>query len=347
MGKQMMNYRICWLTVNRACNLKCKWCYAKDTNYQKADDIDLRLAYDIVDLCEELKINHITLIGGEPTIYPHLSKIISYCHSKKIACGIVTNGVKLADINYIKELMSVGQDTFSISLKGENQGVFLETTGKDSYDDVLKGIENSISLGAKISVSMVLTEANIDTFLEGIKDLVKIGVKHFHFSFCYEFDSSRECKEYLRLNNPKTIVRKFAENYDKLNEITNGNFHLFESFPLCLWEREFIDKLNERKQIKSVCQLLRKSGLIFDSKGNLIPCNAMPNIKLGKLHENFNNAKELIDYTQKPEIISVYNKLCSVPDEKCLNCPDYTNCGGGCVCHWTNYTFEHLMGLEG
>ena len=35
------------------------------------------------------------------------------------------------------------------------------------------------------------------------------------------------------------------------------------------------------------------------------------------------------------------------PDEKCLKCPDYINCGGGCVCHWTNYTFGHLMGLEG
>jgi len=347
MEKQMMNYRICWLTVNRACNLKCKWCYAKDTNYQKNDDIDIKLAYDIVDLCEELKINHITLIGGEPTIYPNLPEVISYSRSKKISCGIVTNGVKLADINYIKKLMKVGQDTFSISLKGENRNNFLEITGQDRYEDVLKGISNCISLGAKISVSMVLTEDNIDTFLEGVKELAKIGVNHFYFSFCYEFDTSKECKKYLSLNNPRTIVRKFTENYETLNEITNGKFHLFESFPLCLWERELIEKLNERKQIKSVCQLLRKSGLIFDSKGNLIPCNAMPNIKLGTLHKDFRNAKGLMNYVKNPEFISVYNTLCSVPDEKCLECIDYVNCGGGCVCHWTNYTFNHIMNLEG
>ena len=71
-------YKNCWLTLNHACNLNCKWCYAKDTGYLKSDDMSLDMAYDIIDICHDLSINHITLIGGEPTIYPHLFDVIDY-----------------------------------------------------------------------------------------------------------------------------------------------------------------------------------------------------------------------------------------------------------------------------
>ncbi len=36
----------------------------------------------------------------------------------------------------------------------------------------------------------------------------------------------------------------------------------------------------------------------------------------------------------------------SVPNKKCLNCKMYENCGGGCVCQWTNYSFSDLMKLK-
>ena len=35
-----MNYKSGWLTVNRACNLRCKWCYAQKTGFKTNDDLD-------------------------------------------------------------------------------------------------------------------------------------------------------------------------------------------------------------------------------------------------------------------------------------------------------------------
>ncbi len=341
-----MNYRICWLTLNRACNLQCKWCYAKDTKFLKSDDMDVNMAKDIIDICSELKISHITLIGGEPTIYPHLTEVISYCHTKKITCGIVTNGIKLADNDFLQSLLNINHKSFSISLKGENKAVFKNVTGRDMFDITLDGISNCLKNGINPTVSMVLTEENIDTFIEGVKTLKSIGVKRFHFSFCYEFDVSNECKEYLSHNNPKTIVKKFTELYPTLDKITDGNFELFETFPLCIWDKKIIEVMEKKHQIKTVCQLLHRSGLIFDSEGYLLPCNAMTSIKLGKLYSDFIDAKELKVYSENSDCKSVYDKLCSVPDTVCLSCKDYVNCGGGCVCHWTNYDFKTLQKLE-
>ncbi|NIA02325.1 MAG: radical SAM protein [Nitrospirae bacterium] len=63
-----------WLTVNRACNFRCKWCYASETEYQQADEMTPATAEQLLRLASDLGITHILFIGGEPTLWPHLCK---------------------------------------------------------------------------------------------------------------------------------------------------------------------------------------------------------------------------------------------------------------------------------
>ena len=341
-----MDYKICWLTLNRACNLRCKWCYAKSTHFNCADDITLEMAKQIVDICKDLNINRIALIGGEPTLYPQLPQIIEYIKSNNMGCGIITNGVKLEDKAYLQELMDVGVKSFSISLKGENKTAFKQVTGFDCYEKVKKGITNCIENNIDVSVSMVLTEENIETFLEGIIDMKKLGVKNFHLSFCYELDTSCDYKAYLKTNNPKKLINNFVKIYNELDEVTEHNFTLFQGYPLCLWDKNVLELMDEKNQLTTICQLLNRDGLIFDSKGYLIPCNAMPNIKLGRLNEDFCTAEELLQYSNQADFIAVYDKLCGLPSKDCLKCEDLANCGGGCVCQWSNYSYSELLQKE-
>lgn len=337
-----MNYKTCWITLNRECNLRCEWCYAKETGYMKKSNMELKTAFEIIDICSDLNIRHITLIGGEPTLYPYLFDVIRYSSDKNIKCGFVSNGLKYSDNSFLQKLISHGIKNFSISLKGENSDVFKKITGKDSFSDVISGIRNCISNNVSVNISMVLTEDNIDSYIEGIEFMKSIGVNNFHFSFCYEFDMLGK-KQFT--NNPKYIIEKFMQGYQKLDNVTEHKFKLSQSYPMCLWKKDFIDMLHSKKQIVSVCQLLSKSGLLFDTEANIIPCNAMYKIKLGKLHDDFNNAKELMLHTQKKEFKDVYAKLCGVPSKQCLECADLKVCGGGCVCQWTNYSYEQLISM--
>ena len=45
-----MNYRSGWLTLNRVCNLRCKWCYAQKTGFKLSDDLEIDLAYKLIDI---------------------------------------------------------------------------------------------------------------------------------------------------------------------------------------------------------------------------------------------------------------------------------------------------------
>lgn len=335
-------YNTCWLTINRNCNLECEWCYANHVKMVKI--LSLTNAFRIIDLCSELGIKRIILIGGEPTLHKNLFEIIKYIKQKGMQSTLISNGVLFYDEQFIKYLQDAGLEGVNLSLKGEDKESFFNITKRDQFDKVMLGIKNLKKHKMPFSVSMVLTLKNIDTFCKGLEEAKKQGAEKFNFTFCYNFDMTGDSnKEYLKNNNPYLLINKFINNYDKLNEITEGNFFLEQTFPLCIWDQDFIKKLEKRGQLASVCQLLSHKGLIFDTEMNIIPCNVMHEIKLGKFGEDFKNAIELINHLQNKKNKKIFNKLCSLPDAKCNDCDLYCNCGGGCVVQWTNYSFEEIM----
>ncbi|HBN00935.1 MAG TPA: hypothetical protein DD384_06980, partial [Firmicutes bacterium] len=84
-------------------------------------------------------------------------------------------------------------------------------------------------------------------------------------------------------------------------------------------------------------------GLIFDSEGYHIPCNAMYALKLGKFGEDFRDPTSFRKYLNTEGVQKTYQKLCGVPDEGCLSCDKLIHCGGGCVCQYTNYKLKDYL----
>ena len=44
------NIDTAWVTLNRACNLRCRWCYAAGTGYKAGDDMSFELFCEIINL---------------------------------------------------------------------------------------------------------------------------------------------------------------------------------------------------------------------------------------------------------------------------------------------------------
>ena len=169
---------ICWLNLNRKCNLKCNWCYAKNANDQ---ELSVNDAYRIIDFLLDIKINHLTLIGGEPTVYRDLDKIVYYAHEKNINVGIVTNGVQLSEKKYLEHLVACGLKDVGLSLKGYDRLSFKTTTGVDSYSKALLGIQNLKELNIPFSVSFVISKDDIKHISSGIRDARMYGAESFNF----------------------------------------------------------------------------------------------------------------------------------------------------------------------
>jgi hypothetical protein len=82
------------IETNRTCNLRCRACYTLDKGTIKEPaevkkEIELGL--------RKRNLETITLLGGEPTLYPHLAEIVSYIKSKNLKCQLLTNGQRFLD----------------------------------------------------------------------------------------------------------------------------------------------------------------------------------------------------------------------------------------------------------
>lgn len=332
----------CWITLNRACNLKCEWCYAKDASNRTMQFEDVT---KVLDFLKQIDVHSVTLIGGEPTVYPEIFEVIKKARNNGIRVGMVTNGVKLVNKKFLDELIDSGISSISVSLKGYDKESFIETAKCDAFEDVLQGIRNLSDNSVPYSVSFVLTEKNIPFISKGIDSIVQCGAKSIGLAFCYNFESCRSNQP--GIVNPYLFSQIFMDNYEEINTASNGRFSLHQTLPLCVWPIEFIEKLNERRQIRSICQLLNKNGLIFDTDLSVIPCNAMYDYKFGKYGVDFEDAITFDKFWNSEKVQQIYDKLRALPDHECAICERYVNCGGGCVSNWFNYSFGELKRMKG
>lgn len=300
--------------------------------------MQLDLAEQILDLLAAARIPSLTIIGGEPTCHPDFMRIISLCKGRIPSVGVVTNGIKFAEEGFLDKCISAGLTSVGLSLKGNSAQDFYATTGSEQFETVMQAIYNLSNRRFPFSVSLVISRDNIDTFLQGIQAAKDRGARHFRLSICYDFSALYGTVSTFDLEKDVfQVIRGFCKNYKELNSITEGQFVLHQTLPMCIWPEKMIAELANKKQIVSSCQLLRHSGLIFDPKGFLLPCNAMYNTQIGKFGVDFQTPEELFSFWKSPKIMGIYSRLSSVPDEDCLTCDLWSKCGGGCISNWFNY----------
>ncbi len=78
------------IETNRTCNLRCRLCYNLERDYVKTLG---EVKKEIVLGLQKRKIGAITLLGGEPTLHPHLPEIVSFVKSRRLFCQLLTNGL--------------------------------------------------------------------------------------------------------------------------------------------------------------------------------------------------------------------------------------------------------------
>lgn len=140
--------------VTDRCNLKCPHCYQEPNN--KKIDVSKDLILD--------QIKHfpkddytITLAGAEPTLRKDLFELVTKIKLLGRDVNILTNGVKLSDLNYVKELYRSGCEFVTIGLNHPDY------QGSKVHKKQLKGISNCLEVGMRIK--------NINYTLENFEQL--------------------------------------------------------------------------------------------------------------------------------------------------------------------------------
>lgn len=327
-----------WITVNRNCNLRCKWCYAKETDYLKGGDMSLDFAKEIVTLINSLNIKRITIIGGEPTLWPFLLEFNDFCKNLNIETTLVTNAIRFSNDDFWENYKKSPNTKAGVSVKAYDLISLMEACSVNNIDQIEIGIKR-VTEFFNCGVSFVYNTLLENNIIDITEFAVKNGAKFIGISPCTPM-FNQDTVENNYMIEIDTFVSKIVNNYKKLCEITNGKISFTMKTPLCLWPKDFIENIIEKNQISSICQVQQKSGLIFDTDGKILMCNSLFNYPLGLYGKDFTNKDSLLSLLNSPEVVDYYDKINYYPSKKCIGCSKYAICGGGCPLIWAVYNPE-------
>lgn len=328
--------KVAWITVNRQCNFRCLWCYGEDTHYSAKDTMSLETAKELVQASVNVGVNYFNIIGGEPTLWPDLFELNKFCKSLDVTTCLVTNAARFGDDEFWEEYKLNPCDEISISVKSTDINEFRQITKSSFFEQMIKGVERGINFYK----SGVTTVYNSLVGLEGLKriavDSRKLGANYFVVDLCTPVIANGGISRGYSIE-PRQLAKDIMEMQPFLDELYDGHVEIAIYIPLCLFPESFIEKMMEKRQLTTVCQVYGRSGLNFDINGDVMLCNQFFDTIIAQKDVDYTDGPGLLEHLNSKDVCSDYKKLLRYPDRSCSECRWRLDCRGGCLLNWALY----------
>lgn len=160
--------------ITHKCNMNCNNCYIPNRNIPDMDKLKL------FNLMEKLpKKCEIRLIGAEPTMRNDLPEIIFKTRSFNHRPILITNGLKLSNLEYVKILKKAGLSVVAISLNGgSNENLYKKIDGGAFGEKKMKALKNLADMNFFINTNTIIVKGvNENVPMEIYRKLKDLNVK--------------------------------------------------------------------------------------------------------------------------------------------------------------------------
>ncbi|OLS20423.1 MAG: Cyclic pyranopterin monophosphate synthase [Candidatus Heimdallarchaeota archaeon LC_3] len=227
--------------LTRACNYRCKFCFAHFNDEKGV------LSFDdwkfIIDQLFLHGTEKITFVGGEPLLYHDIEKLLKFTHEKGITTCIVTNGSLIREKFLYDNNQNLDWIGFSIDSSNENTERLL---GRKMYNSNIHAHINYIlgliplikQLGIRIKINTVITKLNWKESMQSLmKELNPDRWKVFQVLHIFG-ENDAFLKEYSV--NEKEF-NHFINNHKNLNPIKETNCDMRGSYIMIDNKGRFFD----------------------------------------------------------------------------------------------------------
>ncbi len=123
----------------------------------------------ILDKAWNAGIPHMVFTGGEPTIRPDLIELVQYAENLGQVTGLITDGLRLTDSEYLHDLLNAGLDHLMIILQSDD-------------DQSWEAVRDTINEDIFVNVHLTVTEQNQDKIENILTKLRSLGVTSLSLS---------------------------------------------------------------------------------------------------------------------------------------------------------------------
>jgi radical SAM protein with 4Fe4S-binding SPASM domain len=296
------------LILTYRCQNRCMHCYNEPRELKELTVDQWKM---IISKLWKIGIPHVVFTGGEPTLYPGLMDLIVRSEEFGQVTGLVTNGRRLREPGFLKELVTKGLDHVQITVLSHREEVHDLLVGeKGAWKETIDGLKIAVSEDVYLTTNTTIMRSNAQEIEETMRFLVSLGVKHVAFNGIIRSGGGKgtEGIDYQEMSSILERLRMVSEEsgvkmiwytptpYCELNPITSG-------FGI--------------KQC-TACSL----NMAIEPDGAVIPCQSyykqLGNILSDDWLKIWNN--DLCKSLRERKYL----------DGKCLDCNLKDSCGGGC-----------------
>ncbi|WP_033722584.1 GTP 3',8-cyclase MoaA [Helicobacter pylori] len=207
------------VSVTKQCNFRCQYCMPT-TPLDFFDDEELLPLDNVLEFLKiaiDEGVKKIRITGGEPLLRKGLDEFIAKLHAynKEVALVLSTNGFLLKKM--AKGLKDAGLSRVNISLDSLKSDRVLKISQKDALKNALEGIEESLKVGLKLKLNMVVMKGVNDDEILGLLEYAKnrgIQIRYI------EFMENTHAKDLVKGLKEEEILDLIAQKY-KIIETEN------------------------------------------------------------------------------------------------------------------------------
>ncbi|GAA9149551.1 GTP 3',8-cyclase MoaA [Helicobacter pylori] len=200
------------VSVTKQCNFRCQYCMST-TPLNFFDDEELLPLDNVLEFLKiaiDEGVKKIRITGGESLLCKGLDEFIAKLHAynKEVALVLSTNGFLLKKM--AKDLKNAGLSRVNVSLDSLKSDRVLKISQKDALKNTLEGIEESLKVGLKLKLNMVVVKSvNDDEILELLE-----YAKNRHIQIRYiEFMENTHAKSLVKGLKEREILDLIAQKY--------------------------------------------------------------------------------------------------------------------------------------
>ena len=124
----------------------------------------------------------VILTGGEPTLHPELPKVTAYARDQGLHVRLITNGGRLADREFARDLAEAGLRHVHISVYSTRPEVEAKLRGvPNTLDRAFAAVENASELAMDVNINSVINKLNADHLDETIDYWIEHHPQVRHF----------------------------------------------------------------------------------------------------------------------------------------------------------------------
>jgi MoaA/NifB/PqqE/SkfB family radical SAM enzyme len=155
-----------YIQVVRHCNHFCGFCSNPTTPYVHTFESMKLLVDDFV----ERDYFGVILTGGEPTLHPELPRICRYARERGLHVRMITNGTRLADDDFAREMAEAGLQLVHVSIYSVRPEVEARLRGMDgTLERAFAALAAAHRHGIEVNVNCVINKLNADHLDDNVR----------------------------------------------------------------------------------------------------------------------------------------------------------------------------------